>query len=614
MASSALLSIQDGMITYGKTPLFENLTFHIHAGSKIALVGNNGAGKTTLMQAITGKRELDAGERWKSTGLTIGYLQQEVSHDPKQTVFAFVRAGLSKAQRAEESDYLVDMYMEPLSLNPDDTMGMLSGGQLRRAALARSLVEAPDLLMLDEPTNHLDLAGIEWLEDFLKFYPGTLLCVSHDRAFLATVSDKVFWLDRGMIRVCPEGFGHFEEWSTMLLEQESRELQNRSSTLAMELEWAARGVKARRKRNVRRLELIHAEREKLKADKSRYRQATQKVQIETLDATESSRNVARFHNVCHAYGDKVIMKDFNLRIMKGDRIGLLGNNGSGKSTFLKILIKQLIPDSGTIKLAHTLEISYFDQNRSELNSSHTLRRTLSPSGGDYIEVGGKTRHVCSYLKDFMFDPRDSESKVSTLSGGQRNRLMLAKILAAPGGLLILDEPTNDLDMETMDMLEEMISSYKGTLVIVSHDRDFLDQTATQIFAFEGDGVIEHCIGGYSDYIAQKNRAESSKKEASIKPEKSAKKPQGKIQSAPKKPAKLSYKHKLELEELPLKISSLEEDLKQWEVQLADGDFYMRDAEGFDKLSRKHAQGKEKISQMEIRWLELEEMQALNEDV
>lgn len=616
MASNLLLSVQDGFITYGHTPLFENLTFHIHAGSRIALVGKNGAGKTTLMNTITGTRELEAGERWQAPGVTIGYLQQDVPFQKEETVFNFVKSGLKKDKQDEASHYLVDMYLTPLSLNAEDTMGNLSGGQLRRAALARALVESPDILLLDEPTNHLDLAGIEWLEGFLRYYPGTLLCVSHDRTFLANISDKVFWLDRGKIRVCPKGFGYFEEWSTMLLEQEARELQNRSAALAIEVEWAARGVKARRKRNVRRLEQMKIERDKLKADKSRFNKATRKISMTPIEADESSRIVARFHQVNHAFGDKNILKDFNFRIMRGDRIGLLGANGSGKSTFLKLLIKELEPDSGRIKLAQNIEISYFDQNRTLLNPNHTLKRTLSPSGGDYIEVGGKSRHVCAYLKDFMFDPKDVESRVSTLSGGQRNRLMLARVLAKPGSLLILDEPTNDLDMETLDMLEEILSHYEGTLIIVSHDRDFLDQTVTQTLAFEGNAEVENYIGGYKDYIEQKNKDESKpkqkKQKGKVVPEKKAHKPVSEKKPEPEaKPKKLSYKILRELETLPDEISLLESKLKDYEVQLADPDFYMRDPEAFDRTSRKHQQGKEKLSEMELRWLELDEMQSEN---
>ena len=507
MAQPLLLSVRDAMIRYSEVPVFENLTFNIHERSRIALVGKNGAGKSTLMNIITGAQDLDEGERWEEPGTTIGYLRQDITPKEGERVFDYIFAEIDEGER-ELHAYKVDIVAEALHLDVEAQMTRLSGGQLRRAGLARALVEEPDILLLDEPTNHLDLEAIEWLEGYLKNYRGTLLVVSHDRTFLSNVTNQVFWLDRGQLKISPRGFAFFDEWSEMLLEQEERELKNRKAVVAQEVEWASRGVKARRKRNIRRLELMREARDKLKADEAAHRRATAKINIEAPKTIEnSSKIVGEFYKVYKAFEEEgktiSILNGFSFRLQRGDRIGILGKNGSGKTTFLKLLLKELEPDKGRVKTRKELEFSYFDQKRSDLDPTDTLKKTLSPGGGDYIDVMGKQRHVCGYLKDFMFDPGRAQDKVSQLSGGQKNRLMLAKILANPKTCLILDEPTNDLDMDTLDMLEEILCQYKGTLIVVSHDRDFLDQTVTKILAFEGDGKIESVVGGYSDYLEKR---------------------------------------------------------------------------------------------------------------
>ncbi|MBL4589831.1 MAG: ABC-F family ATP-binding cassette domain-containing protein, partial [Alphaproteobacteria bacterium] len=446
MSSRLLLSIKDALIAFDKEPLFKNLSFNIHEGARIALVGKNGAGKSTLMNLITGHRELDEGERWEETNVTIGYLHQDITPKEGKTVFDYIFSEI-KDEDKELYSYKVDIVTDALQIDPEALMTILSGGQLRRAGIARALVEEPDILLLDEPTNHLDLEIIQWLENYLKNYRGTILCISHDRAFLSNVTNQVFWLDRGGMKVSPKGFAHFEEWSSLLLEQEERELKNRKQMVAQEVEWANRGVKARRKRNVRRVEQMKIMRDQYRADQSSYRRATQKIELTALKGTEeNAKIVAEFHNVCKSFqdGDKTIpiLDKFNLRIQRGDRIGILGRNGSGKTTFLKLLIDELQPDMGRIKRKKELEFSYFDQKRSELNPQFSLKKILSPTGNDYIEVMGKERHICGYLKDFMFDPARIDDKVCNLSGGQKNRLMLAKILASPKSCLILDEPTN----------------------------------------------------------------------------------------------------------------------------------------------------------------------------
>lgn len=611
--SDLVLSVEDAAVIIGGKPFFEGLNFHIHSGRKIALVGKNGAGKTTLMNLITGERELDDGKRFLLPGTTTGYMRQHVDPTPGKTVRDFVFEGLPDTLEDWDIDYRIEMVIAPLHLNVNDTLGNLSGGQLRRAALARALVEQPDILLLDEPTNHMDLELIEWLEGYIRSYPGAVMIISHDRRFLANTTDRVFWLDRGALKVAPKGFAHFAEWSNELLAQEGRELHNRAKRVEQEMEWANRGVKARVKRNVRRQAQAFDARDKLERDLKSFRRVTSKIELPPITAEESSRNVAEFYNVSKSYGDKVILDCFNMRIKKKDRIGILGRNGAGKTTFLRLLTGAEDPDRGRIKLAKDLTFSYFDQRRSMLQNDKTLKDNLCPQGSDYLDVRGKQRHVCGYLKDFLFDPEDAWRAVSTLSGGQKNRLMLSKILANPGSMLILDEPTNDLDMDTLDMLTDILKQYDGTLFIVSHDRDFLDQTVTKTLAFEGDGEVEGIIGGYSDYIAFKAaRAEEDQKEkpllAARRPEVSKESKQDSAASLhSEKKGKLSYKLERELKQLPDKIAKVEAHVAEYNNALADPDFYTRDAAAFHEMVKALDEAKAKLERYETRWLELEEM-------
>jgi len=605
VASTLLLSVQDARVSFGDKVLFEALSFNILEGQKICLVGKNGTGKTTLMNIITGHREIDDGTRWQLQGITIGYLQQDLVARPGQSVFDYIFEQFENDADREMNRYKVEMVVEPLDLNIHAQMSTLSGGQLRRAALARALVEDPDILLLDEPTNHLDLDIIEWLEGYLKSYRGSLVCISHDRAFLTAISDKVFWLDRGMLKVCPYGFAGFEDWSNMMLEQESRELHNRQKLVEHEVEWASRSPSARRKRNVRRLQLMKEARDELKADTQAFRRMMAKVEIATIEAERSSQVVAEFRQVRKNFGDKVILDQFNFRVMRGDRIGILGRNGTGKTTFLRLLLGELTPDAGTVKLAKTLEYSYFDQKRKDLDPDESLWTTLCPNGGDHVNVMGKMRHVVGYLKDFLFDHNTVMNPVRTLSGGQKNRLMLAKILANPGNFLILDEPTNDLDMDTLDMLEEILISYPGTLFVVSHDRDFLDQTVTKILAFEGDGRVEGYIGGYSDYLEASGR---SKKKTEEKEATKAAAP--KVETKKEKTEKrLSYKLQYELENLPKKIATLEAEIESLVDTLSDPELYSKDAGAFHSQSKRLVTARDDLNAAELRWLELEEMRS-----
>ena len=627
MANRVLISIEDAYLTFGGKPLFEGLTLHMSEGDKVCLVGKNGAGKTTLMKLMMGELDLDGGKRFVLPNIRMGYLAQRVDHNPNDTVRTFILAGLPKEQRNEENNHKADIVMYPLALDPDSLMGTLSGGQLRRAALARALLEEPDILLLDEPTNHLDLTAIEWLENYLNRYPGAVLCISHDRAFLNAISRKVFWIDRGVMRTCPQSYSEFDDWAEAMLEQEAREIQNMEKKLQAEVDWTQGGVTGRRKRNVRRMRELHKLREKIRQDKAAYAQVTQKIELDALAVSLASKRIAEFKHVGKSFTrdgkQTAILNNFSIQVLRGDRIGILGKNGSGKSTFLKLLIGELEPDSGLIQRAKNMSISYFDQNRSDLDPKKTLWETLCPGGGDHVFIGGdedkKSVHVCGYLKSFLFDPKMARDRVSTLSGGQQNRLMLAKILSNPGNVLILDEPTNDLDMDTLDMLQGILADYQGTLLIVSHDRDFLDRTVTEVLAFEGDAIVQSHLGGYTDYLEAKLKAagKAAPKKNNSSPSygstvgsspAAALGPAIKSQDYGKRAAKLSFKLKHELENLPAKIASLEEEIKHYHLILSDPALYMEQPQAFDRATRHLTRAETALAAAEIRWLELEELQ------
>lgn len=608
--NNAILSVHEGTVTFGNTPLFEALTLHIKEYDRIALVGRNGAGKSTLMHVISDDRELDDGKRWIHPEMTIGFLPQRTYFEPGQAVQEYVLSGLKEEEQTEEKHYLVDIVCEPLYLDPKDSMDVLSGGQLRRAALARSLVNAPDILLLDEPTNHLDIASIEWLETYLNNYRGAIVSISHDRTFLKNTTNKVFWIDRGILRTSTQGYEHFDEWYVATLEHEHRELHNLGKKVDIENSWLQKGVTARRKRNERRLKEVYTLRDQLKADRAAYNETMNTIKLEPLAPAKASKLVFEgkhiYKSYQHEHKEVPILKDFNLRILRGDRIGIVGKNGSGKTTFLKLLTKQITQDSGRIRLAKNLTFSYFDQNREQLNPEKTMWTTLCPNGNDTVMVNGKHRHVVAYLKDFLFDPKLARTPVGILSGGQANRLLLAKILADPGGLLILDEPTNDLDMDTLDMLQEILMNYNGTLILVSHDRDFLDRIATKLLVFEGGGIVEGYTGGYSDYIAQKYP--NQKKDPTKKTDPKKKQKMSKPSSHPA-PQKLSYKIQYELDNIPGRISGLEQEIDDLKTQLSDSDLYVKDKETFDKASIRLGKAQTELHIAEERWLELEELKS-----
>ena len=597
MQSDLIFSLRDVDVRFGKKEIFNNLNLNIHRNDLIALVGKNGVGKTTLMKIIMGNQELDNGELWSYPNLKISYFTQNFEIDFSKTV----EEEIMKVILKDEEKFKIDMYCDNLNLNKKEKINNLSGGQKRRIFLIKSLIPDSDIILLDEPTNHLDLECIEWLENHLRELNKAMLCVSHDRTFLSNFTNKVFWLDRGDLKISPKGFKNFDNWSEELLNQEARELRNRKQFVNLEVEWAQRGVKARVKRNVKRLERAKQLKAQLEKDESSYRFAIQSTKpIVFKPSSDNSRFVAEFFKVTVKYpkSSNKILKDLSVKITKNDRIGLLGKNGTGKSTFLKTLIGELEASSGNIKLKKNLEFSYFDQLRNNLNSNKSLKEILVPNGGDYLSVQGKERHVCSYLKDFQFDPKRVNDTILSLSGGQQNRLLLSKVLSNPKTGLILDEPTNDLDLETMDLLTEMLANYKGTLLIVSHDRDFLDQTVNKIMYFEEGGKVSMFLGGYSDFLNH----QSNQKQVNEEKKKILRSKKNKSND------KLSFKFKFELENIPNEIAEIEEEISLIKNELKDNNLYINDPVRFEEITNKLIILEQEYEKKETRWLELLEME------
>ncbi len=597
MPSDLIFSLREVDVRFGKKQIFSNLNLNIHRGDQIALVGKNGVGKTTLMKIIIGSQDLDNGEVWNYPGLKVVHFNQSLKQNNSNTI----NVELSSVLKNDDEKYKIDMYCAKLNLLKENKIKNLSGGQKRRVELAKSLIPESDILLLDEPTNHLDLECIEWLERYLKTLDSVVLCVSHDRTFLSNFTNKVFWIDRGNLRVSPKGFYNFDKWSDDLLDQEKRELKNRKQFVNLELEWANRGVKARVKRNTKRLERAKKLKAQLEADESSYRSAIKKIKTKQIKSTnDNSKFIAEFNKVSvkyHNHKNKVL-ENISIKIGKGDRIGLLGKNGTGKSTFLKTLVGEIKPSYGTLKVKKNMKFSYFDQLRNDLNGNKSLKEILVPNGGDYLKVQDKERHVCSYLKDFHFDPKSAGDTIKSLSGGQQNRLLLAKILANPQTGLILDEPTNDLDLETMDLLTDMLSNYKGTLLVVSHDRDFLDQTVNKILFFSEEGNMSLFFGGYSDFLKNQDikKIIYSNKKSKI------------IKKIPKIQNRLTFKYKFELENIPKEIIELNEKILAIKNELKDSNLYLNDYKRFNKITNELVQNEEELNKKEIRWLELMEIE------
>ena len=603
MSNQLLLSLKEVIVSYHKKEVFKELDLIIHRKDFIALVGKNGAGKSTLMNVLTENHEIDNGEIWKIDNLNISYFNQN---------FFFIDEGqsiekeISSILLDKNEDFQIDIFCNYLGLDKNSLIKNLSGGQKRRVGLIKTLINKSDILLLDEPTNHLDLDTIIWLENYLKRLDCAILCVSHDRQFLKNFTNKIFWIDRSKIKINNHGYADFESWSKALLAQEERELQNRKQFVNIEVNWANKGVKARVKRNTRRLEQARELQQNLDQDISAFKKATKKIEIKLVkDETKNFRHVAEFHNASFYYhSEQNLLKNFNLKINKKDRIGLLGSNGSGKSTFLKILLGEVALKEGSLKIRKELEFSYFDQLRNDLKDSKPIKKILVPSGGDYLKANQKERHVCSYLKDFHFDPSKANDPVGSLSGGMKNRLLLSKVLANPKSGLILDEPTNDLDTDTLDLVESMLSEYNGTLIVVSHNRDFLDKLVNKILYFKGNGEVLIFNGGYNDFLAHKDELIGLPK-ASQNDDKS-KEPSKKSNISNKK--KITFKLKFELDNLPKEIDQIKEDLKALDKILSNPNLFNEDQDKFIETSEKIGALQLLLEEKEDRWLELLEIE------
>lgn len=595
--ASPILTIKDLCLSFGERTLFEHVDLAIYPGEKIAIIGRNGEGKSTLLKVIAHVHEPDKGTTWTPPGLKIGYLPQNLDYQANQTTYDYLISAFT--ENAENMEYQIDIIAEPLQIDRKKKLSELSGGELRRVHLAKALLDQPDILMLDEPTNHLDITTIEWLESYIHSYKGAVCIISHDRTFLANVSQKMLWIDRAAIHVSKKGYKHFESWSLELLEQEKRELDKLRRKMTEEELWRHQGVTGRRKRNQRRLSELYDLRERMRSAKESLKQKSLEIETHDFGAMQKSKLLAEIEDVTVHIQDKPIIKNFTCTITKGDKLGIVGSNGCGKSTLLKLLTGDLEPYEGRIKLAKNITISYYDQHRITLNPQDTLWETLCPNGGDHVKVGDDMLHVVTYLKRFMFDPKVAKDLVATLSGGQANRLMLAKLLASPGSLLILDEPTNDLDMDTLDMLQELLWNYTGTLIIVSHDRDFLDKLVSKTLIFEGNGKITEYFGSYLEY-----RKHLSKPLIKPTKQKVAAIPQVVQASAPDK---ISYKFKRELELIPKEIDALEQDIASLENQLADDALYTSDPELFAAITNKLSNNNHKLEKLWQRWSELDDM-------
>ncbi|MBR9863804.1 MAG: ATP-binding cassette domain-containing protein [Rhodobacteraceae bacterium] len=602
MANPPVLTLSDIMLTFGGNPLFDGVGLTVHEGARICLVGRNGSGKSTLLKVIAGLVEPDAGNRFVQPGVSVGYMDQHPDLSDFPTLGDFAMSGL---QQGEE--YKVEMAAEGLKLNLKQAPSAASGGERRRAALAKILAEAPDLMLLDEPTNHLDIEAIKWLEDHLRQTRDAFILISHDRAFLRSLTRDTMWVDRGIVRQHPKGFEAFEEWRDKTFEEEDQQRHKLNRLIKAEARWAVEGISARRKRNqgrVRRLADLRAERG---------------AQIKRAGAAamafdsgpKSGKRVIEATGISKTFGEKTIVRDFSIRVARGERIAMIGPNGVGKTTLLNMLTGALEPDTGSVKLGTNLLPAIFDQNRAVLDPKVSLWDTLTEdkelgvSGqNDQIMVRGTPKHVVGYLKEFLFSENQARGPVSALSGGEKARLLLARLMAKESNLLVLDEPTNDLDVETLDLLQEILDDYEGTVLLVSHDRDFLDRVATTSIVMEGDGEATIYAGGWSDYQAQ--RKENSKTD---KVDRETRKPASKAQPAEKPKAasrKMSFKDEHRLKELPAVIERLEAEIAKLHEYLSDPELYTTAPVKFQKATEALSERETALEAAEMEWLELEE--------
>ncbi len=630
------LKLSDACLAYGHVPLLDHADFLLDPGERVALIGRNGTGKSSLLAALaagSGRGKLDDGEVWVQPGIRVGYVPQEPPFDPQSTVFEAVISGMGEtskllAEYHEVSHQMADgksdhdalmARMESLQhelesrgawayeaqaekvidrfgLDPDANVGSLSGGQKKRLALAQALAVAPEVLLLDEPTNHLDIAAIEWLENLLIETGVTLFFITHDRSFLDRVCTRIVELDRGKLASFPGSFKEYQLRKEALLHEEGLANARADKLLKEEEVWIRKGVEARRTRAVFRVQRL----DKLRAERQARRERMGKVNLQLDAGDKSGKLVAELEHVSKSYGQRQIVRDFSARIQRGDKIGVIGPNGAGKTTLLRMILGELQPDEGIVRQGTKIDVAYFDQFRTQLNPDSTLIDIISP-GSDYVEIGGARKHVIGYLEDFLFAPERARSPVSSLSGGERNRLLLARLFARPANVLVLDEPTNDLDIETLELLEELLANYDGTLFLVSHDRTFLDNVVTQTIAAEGDGFWREYAGGYSDWAAYK----SSLQKAAVKAQAEAKPAAKAAEPAKGKVEKMSWKEQRELEALPGKIAALEEEQGVLSKRLEDPAIYQTDAPGAQQAAERLAAIDDELMLLLERWEILE---------
>jgi ATP-binding cassette subfamily F protein uup len=592
-----LLQLTDIALTFGGTPLLEGAELAVAAGERVALVGRNGSGKSTLLRIVAGLMEPDRGQRFMQPGASVRYLAQEPDLAGYATTLAYVEAGLGPTDDPHRARYL----LQQLGLGGEEDPAALSGGELRRAALARVLAPAPDILLLDEPTNHLDLPAIEWLEAHLAEQRGALVLISHDRRFLENLSQATVWLDRGSTRRIDIGFRGFEAWRDEQLAEEEVAQHKLDRRIVREEHWVRYGVRARRKRNMRRMGELQAMREARRT----FRQAAGTAAMQASEADLSGKLVVEAKSIAKAFAGRPIVADFSHRLLRGDRLGVVGPNGSGKTTLVGLITGALQPDSGQVRLGANVEMASLDQGRESLDPNWTLSEALTGGRGDTVTIGGQKRHVVGYMKDFLFEPQQARTPLGVLSGGERGRLMLARALAKPSNLLVLDEPTNDLDLETLDVLEEMLATYAGTVILISHDRDFLDRTVNAVLVPEGEGRWVEYAGGYSDMLAQRGAdLAGSKAPPKPKPTRDAAAAQS---SRPAKTAKrrLSFHEKHALETLPAQIAALQASARRLQDRLGDPELYARDRQAFTQASEALSATQVQLAAAEDRWLALE---------
>lgn len=589
-----LLILEDISLTFGGHPVLSGVDLTVHSGDRICLVGRNGSGKSTLLKIAAGMVEPDSGSRWTHPGTTIRYLAQE----PDLSTFSRTGDYVEDGMDATASTHRVADFLDKLHLDPDGDPKTLSGGEARKAALARVLLAEPDVLFLDEPTNHLDIATIEWLEQTLRGLKSAIVLISHDRRFLTNLSRATVWLDRGTARRQEQGFASFEEWRDQVLDEEATTRHKLDRKIAMEEDWLRYGVTARRKRNQKRLADLHA----LRAARRNYRGPQGKATLTASEAGQSGKRVLEVEGLSKSFGDRAIVRDLSIRVLRGDRLALIGPNGAGKTTLINLLTGKLAPDAGRIDLGTALEIASLDQKRASLSDDTSLQDALTGGRGDTVTVNGKARHVVGYMKDFLFTPNQARQPIGKLSGGERGRLMLARALSLPSNVLILDEPTNDLDLETLDLLQEMLDGYPGTVLFVSHDRDFLDRVATSVLVAEGDGHWSEYPGGYSDMMDQRGAAPARANADAGKPKPQKPKPRPAPKTAT--PA-LSAREQELLRTLPGQIDGLRAQKEKLEAAMAAPGFYNGDRDSVERTSRALQKIVDTLALAEDRWLELE---------